>query len=126
MSPLGLFATVALLLSAAGVYGVMTYLVEQRAREIGVRLALGAERRDILRLMMGRGLVLALWGAAIGLLGALGLTRFLHGMLFELDQADPVTHISLTLLLICVALVACWIPARRATKVDPLVALKAE
>jgi predicted permease len=121
---LGLFAIVALLLAAVGVYGVMAYMVEQRTREIGVRLALGAEKRDILRLVLVRGLSLILWGSAVGVLASLSLTRFLSSLLFKLSETDPLTFLSITLFLAATAIGACWIPARRAMKVDPIVALR--
>ena len=123
---LGVFAGVALLLAAIGLFGVTAYLVSQRTREIGVRLALGADRRDIFRLILGRGLALAATGAVIGVCGAFWLTRVMQSLLFSVSTTDPGTFVAVPALLVLVALMACYIPARRATKVDPMVALRCD
>jgi predicted permease len=122
----GLFAGLALLLAAVGIYGVMAYLVAQRTHEIGIRMALGAHRSDVLRLFVGRGLKLTLIGVAVGNAGALGLTRFLSSLLYEVKPTDQLTFIAVSLILTTVALLASYVPSRRATKVDPTVALRYE
>jgi putative ABC transport system permease protein len=121
-----LFAVVAMFLAAVGLYGVMAYNVTQRAHEIGVRIALGARRADVLRLVVGQGLQLVALGLALGLTAALIATRLMKKLLFEVSPTDPLTFTAIALLLTFVALLACWIPARRATKVDPITALRSE
>src|SRR6266851_3068839 len=123
---LAVFAGLALLLSSIGIYGVISYVVSQRTNEIGIRIALGAQQRDVLRLMLGEGMKMALLGVFIGIAVALGLTHLMVNILFGVSATDPLTFLGVATLLVVVALAACWIPARRATRVDPLVALRYE
>jgi putative ABC transport system permease protein len=121
-----LFSLVALIMSAAGIYGVMAYFVALRTREIGIRLALGAQRHDVLKLVLRTGMILAVTGLTLGLASAFALSRLMSTLLFEVAPTDPITFVTVAAFLILVALLACYIPARRAMKVDPLVALRNE
>src|SRR5437867_1459508 len=123
---LGAFAVAALLLGAIGVYGIVGYSVAQRTQEFGIRMALGARRRDVVRMVLGQGLRLALFGLLIGLAGSLAVARLIAGLLFGITPADPGTLVATSLLILGVALLACYIPARRAARVDPMVALRYE
>jgi putative ABC transport system permease protein len=126
MQLLAALSLLAMMLAAVGIYGVLSYSVSQQTRDIGVRLALGAQTGDILRLVLKHGLALALAGVAVGLAGSLAITRLMHGLLYGITATDPLTFVVIALLLLAVALLACWIPARRATKVDPMIALRCE
>jgi putative ABC transport system permease protein len=123
---LGLFAVVALFLASVGLYGVVSYTVSQRTREIGLRLAIGAAPGNVLRMILGSGMKLALVGVAIGLAGALALTQLIATMLFDVERFDPVSYGLTAALLLAVAALACYVPARRAMRVDPIVALQQE
>jgi ABC-type antimicrobial peptide transport system permease subunit len=123
---LAAFAGTALLLAGAGIYGVMAYMVTCRTREIGVRMALGAAAGDVLKLVIGQGMWTTAIGVVIGVAGSFALTRTMQSLLFGVRTTDPLTVIGVVLLLVAVSFLACWIPARRATKVDPLVALRYE
>ena len=126
MSLLGVFAGVALVLAAVGIYGVMAYLVNQGTRELGIRIALGATERGILAMVVRQGMILALTGVAAGLAGAIALTRFLRSLLFGVDATDPLTFAGIALLLAAIALLASYIPARRAARIDPIISLRCE
>ena len=123
---LGVFAALALILAALGVYGMMSYLVSQRTREIGVRMALGARQLDILKLVVRHGMWLCLLGIAVGVAAALLLTRIMTSSLYGISASDPLTYIGISVLLALIALLACLIPARRAIKVEPIIALRYE
>jgi putative ABC transport system permease protein len=126
MTLLGVLAALSLVLAVIGIYGVMSYNVARHTREIGIRMALGAQTTHIHRLIIGRGAALALAGVLIGLGLALALTRLMSGLLFDVSATDPTTFAGITAVLFAAALVACYVPARRAVKVDPLVALRYE
>jgi ABC-type antimicrobial peptide transport system permease subunit len=123
---LGLFSIVALTLAAIGIYGVIAYSTAQRTQEIGIRMALGARRGDVLRMVVGEGLAIGAAGLALGLAGAFALTRFMSGLLFGIGVRDPLTFVALPLGLLLVAVLATLIPAARAIRVDPAIALRAE
>src|SRR5881296_1881868 len=123
---LGLFAVIALVLAAVGIYGVMSYSVEQRTHEIGIRAALGANRRDTLRLVQLQALRMALAGVGVGVAASFGLTPLLRAQLFGVKPSDPLTFIAVPVILLAVALAAAYVPALRATRIDPLTALRHE
>ena len=120
------FGVLALVLASIGLYGLLAYEVTRRTREIGIRMAVGARQGDVLRLVVGQGIFLALAGGAVGIAASLGMTRYLASLLYGVRPSDPVTLAAVAILLFVVALAACYIPARQATKVDPMVALRYE
>jgi putative ABC transport system permease protein len=123
---IGLFAGVALMLAAVGLYGVMSYSVAQRTHEVGLRMALGAQRRDVMKLVLRQGMKLTLMGVAVGLFASAAVTRLMTQLLFDVSASDPMTFVAIALILVVVAVVACLLPALRATKIDPMVALRYE
>jgi putative ABC transport system permease protein len=123
---LGIFAALAVVLASVGIYGVISYLVGQRTQEIAVRVALGAQRRDVLQLILGQGMRLALSGLGVGMLTAFGVTRLMSKILYGVSATDPGTFLAVGIVLMSVALLACYLPARRAMRVDPVVALRFE
>ncbi len=123
---LGGFAAIALLLAGVGVYGVISYVVTGRTREVGIRMALGAQRADVARLFIKQGMTLVALGVALGSLGAFALTRVMTSLLFDVRANDPLTFVGVALLLSLIALLACYLPARRASRIDPLAALRRE
>ena len=123
---LSVFAGLALLLACVGIYGVISYVVTQRTHEIGIRMALGAQKHDVLRMILGQGLRPALFGLSIGIVVTLRLTRLLTGLLYGVKPNDPFTFVTVAVILISVALLACYIPARRAANVDPMISLRYE
>jgi ABC-type antimicrobial peptide transport system permease subunit len=123
---LGLFGALALILASIGIYGVLAYSVAQRTSEIGLRMALGAQPHQVLRLVLRQGMLLAVVGAIVGVLVALPVARLASGLLYGVSATDPLTYAAITLLLMGVALLACYLPARRATRIDPLVALRVD
>jgi putative ABC transport system permease protein len=123
---LGLFATLALILATVGVYGVLAFSISRRSQEMAIRVALGAQRQDVLRLVLGQGMRMTLVGAAIGLAGTFAVTRLLESQLYGVSPLDPLPFVGTTLVLGLAALLACYIPARRAARVDPIVALRHE
>jgi putative ABC transport system permease protein len=122
----GLFAGLALLLAAVGIYGVISYMVSQRTREIGVRMAVGAQRGDVLRMVIRDGMFVTGAGMAVGIGGALALTRLMRNLLFQITPNDPATYLGVTVILATIGLVACWVPGRRAMRIDPMAALRYE
>ena len=123
---LGVFAGLALLLSGVGIYGVMSYIAGRRTQEIGIRMALGAQSADVLRMVLGEGAKMTMVGVGVGLVAAFGLTRLMDKLLFGVSATDPITFVIVATVLGLVALSACYIPARRATRIDPTVALRFE
>jgi ABC-type antimicrobial peptide transport system permease subunit len=123
---LGTFAALALALAMVGVYGVIAYWVSQRTREIGIRMAMGARRADVLRLVLLRGLKIGTIGVALGVAGALALSRLMSTLLYGVSPADPFTFAMVSMMMALIVLVACFVPAQRATRVDPMVALRYE
>ena len=123
---IGIFGLVALTLASIGLYGLMAWMVSRRTREIGVRMALGAQPADVLKLVFKHGIVLTMFGVAIGLFAALVAARFIDSQLYNVSATDPFTFVVIALLMTAVSLLACYLPARRATRVDPLVALRYE
>jgi ABC-type antimicrobial peptide transport system permease subunit len=126
MEMVALFALTALLLAGLGIYGVISYMVSERTHEIGIRLVLGAQRENIMQMIVNQGLRLAITGAALGLVGAAIVSRLMAGLLYGVRPTDPLAFVGVALLLIGVALLACYLPARRALRVDPMVALRHE
>jgi len=126
MRALGIFATLALVLAVVGIYGVVSYAVAQRTHEIGVRMALGAQRTDVLGMVIRQGMVTTVGGVIVGVLGAVAATRLLSSLLYGVEATDPMTFATVSLVLVGIAVLASYIPARRAARVDPLIALRSE